>query len=53
MERMSRLKSTGFAAVWGGVTEAVLVGKKIQTKEAKIARVRNSRVRKLISPNPV
>ena len=48
---MSRLKSTRFVAVCGGVTEAVLVELKNQTVEARIARVRSSRVRKLISPN--
>lgn len=51
MERTSRLKSTGFTAACGGVTEAVLVVLKNQTKEAKMPRVKSSRVRKLISPN--
>lgn len=47
---MSRLKSTGFTPACGGVTEGVLVVLNNQTKEAKIPRVRSSRVRKLISP---
>ena len=49
---MSRLKFTGFITACGGVTEAVLVVLNSQAKEAKIAKVRNSRVLKLMSPQP-
>jgi hypothetical protein len=42
---------TRFVAVCGGVTESVLAELKNQTVEARILRVRSSRVRKLVSPN--
>jgi hypothetical protein len=50
MGRVSRLKFTGFITACGGVTDAVLVVLKSQAKEAKIPKVRSSRIRKLISP---
>src|ERR1019366_4607814 len=52
MGRMSRLKSTRLTAACGGVTDAVLVVWKSQTKEARIPKVRSSRVLKLIYPPP-
>lgn len=48
---MSRLKSTGFTGACAGGAEEVLTVLKNPT-EAKIPRVRSSRVLKLNSPNP-
>ena len=50
--RMSRLKSTGLTAAWGGVTEAVWVVRKSPTKKKRMLTLRSNRVRKLISLDP-
>ena len=49
---MSRLKSTGFVAVWATGAEAVSMAVKSQAKEAVMTKASNTGVFKLNPPSP-